>query len=161
MLPSWAQPLALARTLEVEQPLDPTRLPDQCGPGEERSRDHGKKDLTVTLQVKRHRSAAGNTYETKTVTLSWDFRWEFDNEVPFTMNSPLAIPELGFAYRIQATVLDAKGDSGLRAGDVVKRIRYHGTNTEGKVEELPWIEDQGRPVGGRCSGRCRVRRSSR
>ncbi len=144
-LPPWAQPLALARTLEVEKPLDPTRLPDQLRAWAKRMRDHGKKDLTVTLQVKRHRAAAGNTYEMKTVTLPWDFRWEFDNEVPFGMNSPLSIPELGFAYRIQATVLDVgpRPADGLKAGDVVKRIRYHGKNAEGKVEDLPWLELKG------------------
>jgi regulator of sigma E protease len=128
------------RVAEVEErDLDPVRLPDELeawagrNPGERR----------ITLTVVR---SGGREPEPKTIPLSWDDRWQFDMEVPQYPASPLAIPGLGLAYKVD-TVVDAVDsgspahEAGIERGDLIKAIRFERPGKEpGQSVPGEWID---------------------
>jgi regulator of sigma E protease len=115
------EPLAVYK----EDTLDPIRLPDQLR--EWAAKLQGQ--MAVTLKVRRPNVANPlNREEVKHVTavLAWDDSWKFDRERPIGPTSPLAIPELGIAYRVQTTVAGVDRPGGpLQANDVIRRIKFH------------------------------------
>jgi membrane-associated protease RseP (regulator of RpoE activity) len=76
--------------------------------------------------------------------VAWDGtdRWRFDKETPIGVSSPLAIPELGLAYRVETTVErgQSQADGGqLEDDDVITQIRFPRTGSKpGKVDEGDW-----------------------
>jgi regulator of sigma E protease len=103
--------------------LDPLRLPDQLRAWAATASG----DKQVTLRVRRFNVANPlNREEAKqeNLTLTWDDTWRFDREEPIDLTSPLAIPELGLAYRVQTTVAGTVGGP-LQPNDVIKRVKFH------------------------------------
>jgi regulator of sigma E protease len=101
-------------------------------------------DKTVRLTVLRPVKHAAR--EKVSVNLTWDSRWEFEEDLPFNLSSPWSIPGLGLAYRIE-TVVDgvtagapSSGDR-LKEGDVVKAMRFQipGRKPEER-ETSKWID---------------------
>lgn len=117
---------------EGEKPLDPERLPYQLRQwaatrlAEEQRHADKAKNLSwdVTLSVRRHRDEAGRQFDDVEVRLPWDVNWRFDRAIPINMSSPLAIAELGLAYQVQTTIAWAEQNSPLKAGDVIKNIKF-------------------------------------
>jgi regulator of sigma E protease len=109
--------------------LDPIRLPDQLRAWAATVTG----DKMVELRVRRANVANPlNREEAKheKVELKWNDDWKFDREIPYGQTSPLAIPELGIAYRVQTTVAavdrQPAGDPKfLQANDVIKRVKFH------------------------------------
>src|SRR5262249_17150009 len=70
--------------------------------------------------------------------VAWDDspHWQADRELPLNPSSPEAIPELGLAFRVEATVEEGPatgtGDDRLEAGDLIQQVRYwqHGDKPE-------------------------------
>lgn len=132
-LPLEVRALALHQALVTEQPLDPLRLPDQLRAWAQRMQaaQVPLEDWKVTLHIQRNNQAPGIQYQYQTLVLPWDRDWHFDAVVPVYSSSPLAIPELGLAYQVKATVraLDPRlapaGADHLQPGDVIKEITFH------------------------------------
>jgi regulator of sigma E protease len=134
---------------ENEQPLDPERLPHQLKEWSaalaESAQLHPetakKLSWEVALELRRHRDAAGPQFDIVQEKLQWDNGWRYDKAVPVTQSSPLAIPELGLAYQVETTVAAVDDpQSPLKAGDVIKNIRY---DMQGPKEEVkvPWRDE--------------------
>lgn len=107
----------------TEKELDPLRLPFELEQWAERKDGERKVVLTVLRQV------GHAERQDVQLVLDWDPRWKFDKEVPFGVNSPLPIPGLGLAYRVD-TFIDAVESGGpadmvgLKKGDVIKAVRF-------------------------------------
>jgi regulator of sigma E protease len=105
--------------------VDPVRLPYEL-----RKWADGRKEVKATLTVLRPQNKKEG--DPKTLPeVAWDGRdvWRFGKEVPIGMSSPLAVPELGVAYRVETTVEKvvgppATGEDGLKDGDVIKAVRF-------------------------------------
>jgi regulator of sigma E protease len=123
--------------------IDPARLPFElrrwAAGMEGRPKD-------VVLKVRRHNSTRpGDEFLPVTLTLRWDDSdlWKFDREIPFALKDPMAIPELGVAYKILTTVngIDEgwEGKHPLQKGDVIKEVRFWRVKN-GEVQEDSWNE---------------------
>ena len=100
------------KVLQRWEELDPERLPDQLA--REAAETPGKKKVVLTVR----RGPSEENHMAKDITLEpaeWEDRWDNDDEVPITASSPLAIPQLGLAYRILSTIVEVQ--KGLPAAD--------------------------------------------
>jgi len=127
----------------TEKDLDPVRLPyeleqwakDNQWPADKKS--SRKVKLTVLRKVG-HQAAAPVKLEAP-----WEDGWELSNAIPLEWSSPMAIPGLGIAYRVENTIeavkdgspatrgrrLNDKGEATdepfkLQKGDVIKGVRF-------------------------------------
>ncbi|MBV9126294.1 MAG: site-2 protease family protein, partial [Planctomycetes bacterium] len=99
-----------------EEKVDPLRLPYEL-----RKWAAGKPtDMQVTLTVLR----PNQPEPTQLKPVAWDPAWEFDQEVPASLTSPLAIPGLGLAYQVETTVVDADPASGLQKDDIIQEVSF-------------------------------------
>ena len=129
------------KTLEFKgDKLDPERLPRQLRQWSDRlDREKFKGKRMVKLHLIRHSAQGGQQFVPGGVDkeLEWDTTWRFDRAAPFSLNAPMAIPELGLAYEIRSVVAAVTDpNSKLKVGDVVKNVRF---DTEGFEKELPWL----------------------
>ncbi len=135
----------------ADKDLDPERLPHQLKQWARRVADAEKgnpgaaKTRVVKLTVRRHRNESGPQFETLAKDVTWDDRWRFDEDVPMSASSPMAIPELGLAYQIKAVVAaivpGAVADNPLQVGDVVKNYRFTYIDAAGKEKTGSWLEE--------------------
>jgi regulator of sigma E protease len=121
---------------ETVKDLDPERLPFDLAQWALRR----KPGAVVTLVVLRPVAHAARG--PVTLTAEWDDSYRFNREVPFGVNSPLSIPGLGLAYRIDSYVEAVDPNStaqkgGVREGDVIKAIRFRDPE---KNTPLEWVE---------------------
>jgi len=119
--------------------VDPTRLPFELEQWAQRNRLAGerKMPLTVTLTVFRGLEPKEHSLE-----LTWDDSWRFNREIQTTSSSPMSIPELGIAYRVECKIEGLEPDwpaaqAGLQVDEVIEAIRF---------EE--WDSEQGQAVPG-------------
>jgi regulator of sigma E protease len=128
-----------------EKNLDPLRLPDQLRQWAWRMASAGKAaERVVTLEIRRHRlEPGGPELEAKTFRMDWDAGWEFQRDLPYTANSPIAIPELGLAYHVSTTVAgfepdrDGAGADSLQPGDVIEAVQIPvGSDKENKLRAI-------------------------
>jgi len=104
--------------------LDPVRLPFALE--EAAAKAPAKSVIQVVLTVKRWE---GHEQKDTLLTLDWDDRWRFDQELPLSPASPMALPELGIAYRVESTVVSVADGSpaakaGLQVNDRIDEISY-------------------------------------
>jgi regulator of sigma E protease len=105
--------------------IDPVRLPSELRHWVDRHPGGARAVLTVV-----HTNTKGEREREKEPLkeVPWDETWRFDIEQPGTPSSPLAIPELGLAYRIDTFVEDvAPGTPAagrLQKNDIIKEIRF-------------------------------------
>jgi regulator of sigma E protease len=121
----------------LEQDLDPLRLPDELGRWAE---EMGTTKRVVHLKVSR--AVPNDKPKEFPLDVDWDDSWRYNREVPFSLQSPLSIPELGLAYQVTTTVDDvAEGSpadvAGIRRLDVIKGIRF-----------MTWASKPGERVSG-------------
>jgi regulator of sigma E protease len=132
-------PGATAPAGVTEKPLDPVRLPDELEQWAARQTGPHKVLLTVVRQV-------GHAPADVSLELSWDDHWRYDHEVPVYAISPLAIPELGLAYRIENVVEavtpgSSAAQAGIERGDLVKAFRFDEPGSEpGESAPGSWVE---------------------
>ncbi len=63
----------------------------------------------------------------------WDESWRFQEDFPISPNSPLSIPELGLAYRVESRIEKVLSDkAGWKVGDILVGIRYETLTKQGK-----------------------------
>jgi regulator of sigma E protease len=123
--------------------IDPTRLPSEL-----RRWADSHTSVQAVLTVVHTNSQQGlNERQPETLKpVPWDAGWRFDRELLGSPSAPLAIPELGLAYRVGTLVEDvAPGSpaaSRLQKHDVIKALRYKRLGakadqwTDGKWEDL-------------------------
>jgi regulator of sigma E protease len=104
--------------------LDPVRLPFALE--EAAAKAPTKSAVQVVLTVKRWE---GHEQKDTPLTLDWDDQWRFDQELPLSPTSAMALPELGIAYRVESTVVSVKDDSpaakaGLQVNDRIDEISF-------------------------------------
>jgi regulator of sigma E protease len=100
---------------------------------------------TVSLHILRQVRHEGRK-EIAPIQLEWEDRWRFDQEVPYTPQSPMAIPELGLAYQVESVVDSVQENSpanaaGLQRDDVIKAIRFQEAG-KNRGDSVPgkWVE---------------------
>jgi membrane-associated protease RseP (regulator of RpoE activity) len=96
------------KVVERWEELDPERLPDQLA--RKAAETPGKKKVVLTVR----RGPSEENHKAKDITLEpadWDDRWDNDDEIPMSASSPLAIPQLGLAYRILSTIVEVQKGS--------------------------------------------------
>src|SRR5262249_28531868 len=126
------------------------------------------RDRTVTLKVRRKDEKTGTGEgEPAILRVQWQDRdytnnipWKLTQEVPFEATAPQPISELGFAYQIRTQVASLDPDyfmlsppegkhakhlvnvgaPPLKAGDIIKKIRFDYVNKDGYPEEGSWME---------------------
>ena len=121
--------------------LDPERLPKDLKAWAQRLTAAKKMNPApiVTLVVRRHRQGGGPGFELVKLELLWENERTFDHVNPLSLASPLAIPELGFAYQVRAIVSNVSDpNSALKAGDVIKNIRLTLLDANGKETNTGW-----------------------
>jgi regulator of sigma E protease len=121
---------------------DPLRLPHELRKWAKETRpEKGSKDAAPQVTITVERDGKPKDLD----EADWEYGWEFEQEFPFGPASPLAISELGIAYRAGPTldtVEEAADDSGLEAGDKVYSFRYRmrSKGDEGELKWSPWME---------------------
>jgi regulator of sigma E protease len=133
------------RKVFEKETLDPERLPLQLRDWAQELVDANKIEPApkVTLYLRRHRQEAGPENEPVIVHLEWDNAWANDRAIPLSLASPLAIPELGLAYKIRTTVANVVDPaSPLKTGDVIKNIRVTYQDIDGKEKQTNWQVDK-------------------
>jgi regulator of sigma E protease len=126
-----------------DKSLDPVRLPVELRQWADRlEQKNVPGPWIVTLKVQRHRQGTGPQFEPKTLKLEWDNSWKYDRITLIDKDSPLAVAELGFAFRATTTVAgaDAKIAKDLLPGDVVKSVRLTYVNAAGTETKGSWHE---------------------
>jgi regulator of sigma E protease len=127
-------------TAEISFPKDindPLRLPHEMEKWAARTAAPKLVTLTISqVNPLSSQEGTGNFPERKTVTrtLQWEDGWQFNEESPIAIYSPMSIPGLGIAYRVETTILDVNpGSPATRArltkaasitadeGDVIQR----------------------------------------
>jgi regulator of sigma E protease len=128
---------------DLDRFVDPLRLPYEL---RRWARAPGRTGVQATLTVFRvnpaTREERGKPQDLPAVAWDGSDRWVYDRERPMGVNSPLAIPELGLAYRVETTVEKGQaGSSGdqLEDDDVITQIRFQRTaGKPGQVEDGKW-----------------------
>ena len=118
--------------------FDPVRLPYDLRSWAAAHRGPKRIILTVTRE--------GKTGQT-TLDLpdtAWDESWDLTEETPLGATSPLSIPQIGLAYRVQSTVVQVMKNSpaeraGMKKGEVVQQIRYKTVDDRGP-EWISWLD---------------------
>ncbi len=121
--------------------LDPERLPFEMEQWARR-RKPGATPTLVVLQTVDHAER-----QPVRVPIGWDDSYQYNRELPFMPSSPLSVPGLGLAYRIETFVDAVEPGSpaqaqGVREGDVIKAIRFReagkkiGENVKGSWRDL-------------------------
>jgi regulator of sigma E protease len=93
----------------IEKELDPVRLPWQLSQWFEKAGSP-----TVHLTVVRSNPSNGESHTAQqkiTLPAQWDPSWRFTQEVPVAPSSPMSIPELGLAYRVETRIEDVAAGS--------------------------------------------------
>jgi regulator of sigma E protease len=139
--PALVQPWALYQAQHNQVPLDPVRLPGQLRQWAENMARSPKarQNWEVTLHVRRHNARASEQYRLEVVRLPW-LRDRTSQEVdPMATVSPLAIPELGLAYKVMTRVvavdplLGGTGPDALQPGDEIQEIWMHSVGKGGET----------------------------
>ncbi len=122
----------------VLKDLDPVRLPEEL----ELWAASVSAPRTVVLTVLRK---VGHVEREKVrLETEWDDSWKDDIEMPSFMASPLPIPGLGLAYRIDTVVEGVEGPAeaaNLKHGDLIKAIRFNKSSEEyGKFTASKWLD---------------------
>jgi regulator of sigma E protease len=122
----------------VLKDLDPVRFPDEL----EEWASTVPAPRTVVLTVLRN---VGHVERQKVrLETEWDDSWKDDYEISSLMTSPLPIPGLGFAYRIDTVVESVNAPAegaNLKPGDLIKAIRLNKDTEEfGKFSPDKWLE---------------------
>src|SRR5262249_32646198 len=115
-------------TVIDDKTLDPERLPFVLRQWADRVRGaDGRVAEKVKLWVTRHLNQNGQQIEDIELALDWDDTWRFDRIIPLYTTSPLAIPELGLAYKIKPIVAgvipDLVADNPLQVGDEIQELQ--------------------------------------
>jgi len=123
---------------------DPTRLPYELSQRvRDKQREHpadAKVKVKVRITVLRPNPGTHRDKEDQVLpALDWDSSWDYAEETPMSPVSPLAISQLGLAYRVDSTVERIQENSpaaraGLQVNDVVDQIRFR---NDGKKMDSP------------------------
>lgn len=113
--------------------LDPARLPFDLEKWAKEK--HGPRQVTLTVLRTNPLPQDGNPENHKErqkvpVTIEWDDSWRFDKELPLALSSPMSVPELSIAYRVETTVEGIYPGSpaekaGVKKGDVITELRSY------------------------------------
>lgn len=120
--------------------LDPIKLPYELSRWAAGQKGARKIKLTIT------REEGHDSKTPKVLEMEWDDSFDFDQEVPINLNSPVAIAGLGLAYEVESTVDDVAKDSPaaraktedgsafpLLKGDVIKEVCVYDTKDKGQT----------------------------
>jgi regulator of sigma E protease len=120
--------------------FDPVRLPEALYQLVHAQPDRKPNDYRVVFKVWAtidHKQGM----EREKAPIPWDDSWALDEDAPQSPTSPMAIPQLGIAYRVESTIVDIKKDSpaakaGLRTGDEIVQLRIR--EADKTLEGVKW-----------------------
>jgi regulator of sigma E protease len=122
--------------------VDPMRLPFELEQWARRVAGEGQSPRKVTLTVFR-----GLEHKKVSLELPWDESWRFDREIQSAPASPLSIPELGIAYRVEGMVEglapgSPAAQAGIKKGDIIEAVRFQEWDWETRqaVAGSEWVE---------------------
>ncbi len=125
------------------RPLDPVKLPFEIDRWAFASPPPPSKVVTVVVLRE-----VDHTEKRVALDLPFDDSFRFDNERVVNTNSPLPVPGLGLAYRVEASV-DAveppapgapPAEGGLKPDDVIEAVQFQAVDPAGEVKKGPWNE---------------------
>jgi regulator of sigma E protease len=134
----------------IEKELDPVRLPSDLAQWAEALPKSARRDVRLTL-LRPNPSTSDSHSERKEVTIhvGWDESWFSNDEEPMMPSSPVSIPQMGLAYRVETRIEDvAPRSPASRAivqtpaaivfhqGDVIRRAGTKISAEEGERIEL-------------------------
>jgi len=73
--------------------------------------------------------------------IPWDDSWPLDEDAPQSPTSPMAIPQLGVAYRVESTIVEVRKNSpaekaGLRKGDEI--VEWRMREADKTLDAVKW-----------------------
>jgi regulator of sigma E protease len=126
---------------------DPMRLPWELARRVEQARLAGKGPVKVKVTVLRANLPDHRTEERTLEPMDWDDGWRFQDDYPISAGSPLSIPQLGLAYRVESTVAQvvpgkSAAEKGLQPNDQLVEIRLweSARKADKKGEFSRWAE---------------------
>ncbi len=121
--------------------LDPARLPFEIEEWAEKRSDGANKEIVLTV-LRKNPPPDHTEQNSVRLTLTWDGKWWANDEAPMGVRSPLSIPGLGLAYRIETRIADvvpgsAADKAGVQKDDVVKAVRFYSGGKKPEDEPKP------------------------
>jgi regulator of sigma E protease len=121
--------------------FDPIRLPHDLSEWAQRQTSDENKKVTLTV-LRKSQPPSHTEFQRIKLTLDWDGSWWGNNEQPMAPRSPMSVPGLGLAYRVETTVADVKpGSSAQKAGvqkdDIIKAVRFYDSRKTPDEEPKP------------------------
>jgi regulator of sigma E protease len=122
-----------------EKPLDPLKLPDELRQWADVT--PGKKTVRLTvLRPEGHKER-----EQVVLTVDWDESRRYETSALMSESAPLAVEELGLAYRVETVIDDVTDGSpaaraNLKKDDVIKEVQYFTNTLTGKADVSSWLE---------------------
>jgi regulator of sigma E protease len=110
--------------------LDPLRLPyDLARFASASERDRSKKVLVKITVGRLNKDNHREGQPVSLTTIEWDDSWDNQNDLPVDPSSPLSIPQLGLAYRVESTIDavapgSAADKAGLKADDRIEKLAW-------------------------------------
>ena len=132
----------------LEKDLDPERLGFELA--QWAAQRTGDKPVTLTVLRKSPPEDHSERRQVRLPTMSWEDQWKYNEEKPIGMASPLSIPGLGLAYRVETTVAEVAPGSpaeqaGIQRGDAIKALGRKSGAKPGFIKSLLY-RLFGRPV---------------
>jgi membrane-associated protease RseP (regulator of RpoE activity) len=129
----------------LDGPIDPVRLPSDLERhvNADPRRDPSKWRVQLKVRGKIHH----DSNEERTLPpMAWDASFAVGEEASLARSSPMSIPQLGVAYRVESTVEAVEPGSpaeraGFKAGDQVQQMRFRdGGKTPDAEKWTKWLE---------------------
>jgi regulator of sigma E protease len=122
--------------------LDPVRLPDELYNHVHKDPKRDPSKWKVQLTVERQKGHNVEPFDLE--PMKWDDSWKPGDDGPMAPASPLSIPQLGLAYRIDSMVVadppadSPAGKAGIKAGDEIRSIRVRFGGKTPDVRDAEW-----------------------
>lgn len=122
------------------RPLDPLRLGFDL---QTLAKDAQKLSVKITVH-RPDKAAHKDAVPVELAEIVWDPTWDDQEDFALALTSPLAISQLGLAYRVESTVdhidaASAAAKAGLKVHDRIEKVAYP-TGGKTRTDEVTWTK---------------------